>query len=195
MTNLSWNRLGQPEQMIQYNSFAEECFDIDLRSLIYAINHADCSAHETGLLFDDGWVLMMRQDASVVRRATSWVYTVYPGHTYASFLAGRVRHKRHAVCSFNRRTYYFNPCLVHINCVSFTGRGVHRERMASSQAPRRPCPLTQTTPSSATSPHPRASTATWKTSKASEVRIYGCVYGCVESEPVIHKGGPMWIII
>ena len=50
------------ESMVQYDIFADACFSMDTRSLIYALNAADCSLSDA-VMDDDGWVLLLRQDA------------------------------------------------------------------------------------------------------------------------------------
>ena len=50
------------DAMVQYDIFADACFSMDTRSLIYALNAADCSLSDA-VMDDDGWVLLLRQDA------------------------------------------------------------------------------------------------------------------------------------
>ena len=49
--------------MPTYDNFADQCFNFDARSIIYAVGTADCSLSGT-VMDDDGWVLMVRQVTS-----------------------------------------------------------------------------------------------------------------------------------
>jgi hypothetical protein len=52
-----------PDLLPTYDNFADQCFNFDARSIIYAAGSADCSLRGT-VIDEEGWILLVRQDAS-----------------------------------------------------------------------------------------------------------------------------------
>eukprot|EP01047_Picozoa_sp_COSAG01_P021106 COSAG01_NODE_1215_length_11206_cov_8.747096_5_plen_1561_part_00 len=87
--------------MAEYDNLAEECFDLDARSLIYTLRGANCSLQDQ-VTDGQGWVLLLRQNAASGGFFRDAAHAAHSGNVTSHSASSTALDQARALLSFSR---------------------------------------------------------------------------------------------